>query len=258
MARVPELPSKSFALARASAGRVASLNYLIPIVVRRSGGVQQTAPIIPVMRLSASIFLAVTMSVAAGCGSGGRSVAPPTTTVAPATTTAPATVATTTSGAGALQAEANATAAGDIPDNQVFLVFRDARAGYSMKYPEGWAQQGSRGSVSFRDKNNVIRAVVSAGAAWTRASVQADLRALQGARVQSSPQAITLSGRPAFKVVYRTVSAPNPVTGKRVTLSVDRYYVWKQGRRAVLDLGCPVGVDNVDAYRLISESFRWS
>jgi hypothetical protein len=26
----------------------------------------------------------------------------------------------------------------------------------------------------------------------------------------------------------------------------------------VLDLGCPVGVDNVDAYRLISESFRWS
>ena len=88
--------------------------------------------------------------------------------------------------------------------------------------------------------------------------MQADLRALQGARVQSSPQAITLSGRTAFKVVYRTVSAPNPVTGKRVTLSVDRYYVWKQGRRAVLDLGCPVGVDNVDAYRLISESFRWS
>jgi hypothetical protein len=54
------------------------------------------------------------------------------------------------------------------------------------------------------------------------------------------------------------VSAPNPVTGKRVTLSVDRYYVRKQGRRAVLDLGAPVGVDNVDAYRLISESFRWS
>jgi len=207
------------------------------------------------MRLSASLFLAVTMSVVgAGCGSGGRSGAATTTTAPPATTAA----ATTTSGAGALQAEANATAAGDIPDNQVFLVFRDVPAGYSMKYPEGWAQQGSGNRVSFRDKNNVIRAVVSAGAAWTRASVQADLRALKGARVQSPPQAMTLSGRPAFKVVYRTVSAPNPVTGKRVTLSVDRYYVRKQGRRAVLDLGAPVGVDNVDAYRLISESFRWS
>lgn len=211
-------------------------------------------------RSPALLAVAVTLTaVAAGCGSGGRSGAPATTAAAPATTAAAATTApAATTSPGALQAEANATAAGDIPDNQVFLVFRNARAGYSLKYPEGWAQQGSGDIVSFRDKNNAIRAVVSAGPAWTATSVRADLRALKGARVQSAPQAITLSGRPAFKAVYRTVSAPNPVTGKRVTLSVDRYYVWKQGRRAVLDLGCPVGVDNVDAYRLISESFRWS
>ena len=67
------------------------------------------------MRLSASLFLAITMSVVgAGCGSGGRSGAATTTTAPPAMTAA----ATTTSGAGALQAEADATAAGDIPDNQ--------------------------------------------------------------------------------------------------------------------------------------------
>jgi hypothetical protein len=210
------------------------------------------------VRLLVAIYLAGAIAVLmAGCGSGGRSGAG-TTTVAPATTTTPATTAaTTTSGASALQAEANATAAGDIPDNQVFLVFRDAHAGYSMKYPEGWAQRGSGDSVTFRDKNNVIRALVSAGGPWTRGSVQADLRALRGGRVQGSPHAITLSGQPAFKVVYRTVSAPNSVTGKRLTLTVDRYYVWKQGRHAVLDLGSPLGVDNVDAYRLISESFRW-
>ncbi|HEY4411610.1 MAG TPA: PsbP-related protein, partial [Gaiellaceae bacterium] len=181
---------------------------------------------------------AAVVIAAAGCGSGGKHATPPPTTKTTATTT----TAATTSGAGALQAEANATAAGDIPDNQVFLVFHDARAGYSMKYPEGWAQQGAADSVVFRDKNNAIRAVVSAGAPWTRAEVQADVRALKGAHVQGSPQAITLSGRPAFKVVYRTVSAPSPVTGKRVTLTVDRYYVSKQGRRAVLDLGSPVGV----------------
>jgi len=53
----------------------------------RSGGVQQSARIIPVMRLSASLFLAVTMSVVgAGCGSGGRSGAATTTTAPPATT----------------------------------------------------------------------------------------------------------------------------------------------------------------------------
>jgi hypothetical protein len=38
---------------------------------------------------------------------------------------------------------------------------------------------------------------------------------------------------------------------------IDRYYLPGHGRVAVLDLGTPVGVDNVDAYRLISRSFRW-
>jgi hypothetical protein len=177
---------------------------------------------------------------------------PPTTTAA---TTSPG---TTTNGAAALQAEAASAAAGDIPDNQIFLTFRNPRARYSLKYPEGWAQQGSGGSVTFHDKNNIIRAVVTTGPVWTRATVQSDAHALKGAQMRGAPQAISLSGRPAFKVVYRTVSAPNPVTGKRVTLSVDRYYLWRRGHRAVLDLGAPVGVDNVDAYRLISESFRWS
>ena len=200
-------------------------------------------------RPSALAAIAVVLAVvAAGCGSAGR----------PGTTTSPSTTVATTTSAGALQGEANATAAGDIPDNQVFLTFRNSRAGYSMKYPEGWAQRGSGDSVTFRDKNNVVRAIVSRGAAWTTVAVRADTYTLDGARVQGQPRAITLSGRLAFKVVYRTVSAPNPVTGKRVTLTVDRYYLWKQGRRAVLDLGCPVGVDNVDAYRTISESFRWN
>jgi hypothetical protein len=140
----------------------------------------------------------------------------------------------------------------------MFLVFANHRGHYAMKYPEGWAQQGAGDSVSFRDKNNVVRVVVTAGPAPTKASVSADVAHLAAAHVQSAPQAMTISGRPAFKAVYTTVSAPNPVTGKRVKLVVDRYYVWKAGRRAVVDLGTPVGVDNVDAYRLMIESFRWS
>jgi len=207
----------------------------------------------------ASLVLVVAAVSVTGCGGSSHATySPPAPAMPTSTGRAAATSGSSAAGPGALQAEATATAAGDIPDNQVFLTFRDARAGYSMKYPEGWAQQGFGDAVTFRDKDNVIRAVVSPGSAWTRASVQGDVQALRGVRVQSPPQAITLAGRPAFKVVYRTVSAPNPVTGKRVTLSVDRYYLWTRGRRAVLDLGCPVGVDNVDAYRMISESFRWS
>jgi hypothetical protein len=192
----------------------------------------------------------VVLALAACGGSGGHPAASAPVTTPTATTT---TATTTASGPGALQAEANSAAAGDIPDNQVFLVFRNG-AGYSMKYPEGWAQQGSGDQVTFRDKNNIVRVVLTAGAAPTLASVRADLGA---ARVQSPPRAITVAGKPAFKVVYSTESAANAVTGKRVKLVVDRYYLWHGGRRAVVDLGTPEGVDNVDAYRLMIESFRW-
>ena len=202
---------------------------------------------------------------AAGCGSGGhKAAAPKPAGVTALPTTPSATTGTTTAGApansgpGALQAEANSAAAGDIPDNQVFLVFTNRTAGYSMKYPEGWARQGSADQVTFRDKNNIVRIVVGRGAAPTQAAVRADVMQLGRARVDSQPQAMTIARRPAFKVVYSTESAPNAVTGKRVKLVVDRYYLWKGGRRAVVDLGTPVGVDNVDAYRMMIESFRWS
>jgi len=38
---------------------------------------------------------------------------------------------------------------------------------------------------------------------------------------------------------------------------VDRYELGKKGRVVVIDLGTPTGVDNVDAYRMMSESFAW-
>ena len=203
---------------------------------------------------SAVLTLAV---VTAGCGRSAHKPAATTGTPAPASTSPPATTATPTSGPGALQAEANAAAAGDIPDNQVFLLFRNNRAGYEIKYPEGWAQQGSGNQTVFRDKNNIVRIVVSNGSTPTKATIARDVRALQGAHVVQAPAAITLSGRPAFKVVYSTRSAANAVTGKRVTLVVDRYYLSQGRRSAVVDLGTPQGVDNVDAYRLMIESFRW-
>ena len=60
-----------------------------------------------------------------------------------------------------------------------------------------------------------------------------------------------------MKVSYATLSRPNPVTGKRVRLLVDRYVYAHAGKLATLDLGTPSGVDNVDAYRMIAYSFRW-
>ncbi len=165
--------------------------------------------------------------------------APPTTAALPATTAAPP--AATSVSPLPLTPEAQSAATGDIPDNQVFLTFRNGAAGYSMRYPEGWAQRGAGRLVTFRDNNNVVRVVVSSGA---KPSVPGTRR-------------VTISGVPALMAVYRTRGARNVVTGKRVTLVVDRYYLWHNGTRAVVDLGTPEGVDNVDAYRLMIESFRW-
>jgi hypothetical protein len=211
------------------------------------------------VRYAAIIGLLGTIVVLAGCG-GSKSAAPATSTSAsPVTTVAPTTTSTgqTSTSPSALQAEANSAAAGDIPDNQVFIAFKDGGAGYSMKYPEGWAQQGSGGVVTFRDKNNIARIVVRNGALPGRAAVEQDVNSLPGATIAKAPAQTTIGGAPAWKVTYQTQSAANTVTGKRVTLVVDRYYLARGGKEAIVDLGAPKGVDNVDAYRLMIQSFRW-
>jgi hypothetical protein len=161
---------------------------------------------------------------------------------------------------GVLSAEAQSAATGDIPDTQVFLTYTDTPAGYSIKYPEGWAQRGSGPDVTFQDKNNVIHVTVSKGAAPTPASVAAQLareKAGNTTLTAGKPQTLSYKAGPVVKVSYTTQSAPNPVTGKRVTLIVDRYEYARGGKVATADLGTAKGVDNIDAYRMISQSFRW-
>jgi hypothetical protein len=126
--------------------------------------------------------------------------------------------------------EAESAATGDIPDNQAFLVFKNSSAGYSIRYPEGWARKGQGNDVTFREKANVIHITVKPGAAKNK----------QGEKTTVTRQ-----------------SAPDPVTGKSLPLTVDVYEFEQGGKVAVLELSTPEGVDNVDAYRLISESFSW-
>lgn len=204
---------------------------------------------------------------AVGCGS--ASSTSPTASATPAATTSsaatPGTAASspagTTQAPGALTGEAASVAAGDIPDNQVFLTLHDKAGGFSMKYPEGWAQQSKAGTLTIQDKNNVVRVAVSNAAMPTTAAVDqqmTDLQAKTPSLKAGAATAMTISGAPAIKVTYTTVSAPNSVTGKTTILMVDRYYLSHNGRLAVVDMGTPQGVDNVDAYRLMIESFTWA
>jgi hypothetical protein len=191
-----------------------------------------------------AVPLAAAGAIATGCGGGSSSSSSHGPAASP----------------GALSAEAGAAATGDIPDNQNFLVFKDPSAGFSMKYPEGWAQKKAAGGITFRDKNNLVRVDVHKGTAPTAASVKAELSRLGAGNPSfkaQPPTPIKLRAGTAIKVTYTTESAPNSVTGKRVTLMVDRYELASSGKVAVIDLGTPAGVDNVDAYRLMSQSFTW-
>jgi hypothetical protein len=214
-----------------------------------SGRFQALDASIQVVKARFAIF-AVGAVLVAGCGSGKKANSS-------APTSRPSRTATTSTSTnpGALQAEAASAATGDIPDNQVYLGFRST-AGWKIKYPEGWARSGGPNDTVFRDKNNIVRIVIRRGAGATPAQLQKD-PSLHRAHITSAAKAMRISGSTAIKVVYVTQSAPNPVTGKRVTLTVDRYYLPRNGKVAIIDLGTPVGVDNVDAYRLMVESFRW-
>ena len=50
---------------------------------------------------------------------------------------------------------------------------------------------------------------------------------------------------------------PDPVTGKQVPSTIDRFYLSGPGL-AIISLSTPDGVDNVDAFRQMITSFKWS
>jgi hypothetical protein len=206
-----------------------------------------------VLKKAPSALLLATVLLASGCGS----ASPP---HSPSGSSTSAGGAASQEAGSALAADARSAATGDIPDTQNFLTLKAPRLRISTLYPEGWTVREAASSVSITDKNNLVRVLLLSGAAPTTASVAAQLAALgrttPGLKA-GAPRTVALKSGPAVKVTYTTSSAPNPVTGKRIELTVDRYVLAHRGRVAIVDLGTPVGVDNVDAYRRMIESFKW-
>jgi hypothetical protein len=157
--------------------------------------------------------------------------------------------------------EAASAATGDIPDNQQFLRYTNSAAGYSLVYPQGWARKGSSNNITFSDKDNSVQVQITKGSPPTVSSVSAELNkeaAKDTTLKPGQPQQVQLPSGPAIHVVYHVQGPPDPVTGKKPTLMVDRYVLGNKGQVATVNESTPVGVDNVDAYRKMIESFRWS
>jgi len=197
---------------------------------------------------SAVIAAAAVLSlVAAGCGSSSYPASP-------------------SGGARATTIDPNGpevSPAGDIPDNQAFVAYTPPGAAYSVKVPEGWSRTGAAGVTSFTDKLNSIQMQASpAKAALTVASAQStelpklakSVRGYKPGKVSS----VTRRAGTAVRMNYQARSPVNPVTGKSQTDAVERYVFFHNGQRVVLTLSGPKGADNVDPWKIVTDSLRYT
>lgn len=185
-----------------------------------------------------------TAAVLAGCGSSG---------------TAPMGSATVTSTA---MAAPEINPAGDIPDNQAFVPFTPPGGLVAVSVPEGWARTTDGAATVFTDKSNTVRIETPARATApnTQSVSVEELPAIASSTAGYRPGAVSAVQRksgPAMLITYQGTSLPNPVTGKIGTDAIERYEFWRDGHEVILTLSGPVGADNVDPWRTVTDSLQW-
>jgi hypothetical protein len=151
---------------------------------------------------------------------------------------------------------------GDIPDNIAFVPYTSRRGGFTISTPEGWSRTTTPDSVTFRDKlNTVVVSWLDVAAPPTVSSVKtrevAELQTSERAFTLGSVTAATLPAGRAVLTTYQANSEPNSVTGKQYRLDVQRYSLYQNGTELVIGLRSPVGADNVDPWRIVTQSFTW-
>jgi hypothetical protein len=208
---------------------------------------------------------ATVMGVMAGCGGGSATSAG---SPAPATPSASPTSSGTPSGSASVSAAPSQKAVpaennppGDIPDSVAFIRYADPAAHYSFTHPEGWARTRAGGRVQFTDKLNGVRVEA---VALTSPPTVASAKSSEVPRIRQTVPAfqlrsitqVRLPSGSGVKIVYRRNSDADPVTGKVYRDEVEEYLVSGQGRGVRMELFGPVGADNVDAYRTMSQSLK--
>lgn len=148
---------------------------------------------------------------------------------------------------------------GDIPDSAVYLRYNGH--GFSIEYVEGWLQTTTTHGIVFNDKDSTVAVDLwpHLHGSLTTYVQRVDLPRLARTAgfVRGKLAHDAIAGMSALRLSYRGRSAPDQVTGKTVALQIDRYYVSGAHALAIITLSTPLGVDNVDAFRLISHSFRF-
>jgi hypothetical protein len=154
-------------------------------------------------------------------------------------------------------------AAGDIPDNQAFVRYTPPGQGFSVKVPEGWSRSASGGAVTFTDKLNAIRieSAPAPAAMSVRAARQTEVPKLAASTKgfgRATVDTVSRTAGSAVRISYLATANSNAVTGKAGQDAVERYVFFHNGRDAILTLSGPKGADNVDPWKIVTDSVTWS
>lgn len=207
--------------------------------------------------------------LAAGCTSSGSTGSTPSTAPTSASSSEPSTPSSTTPQSPSPPATTpprpvatESNPPGDIPDNQAFVTFQPPVGGYSVKVPEGWARSTAGGVTSFTDKLNRIQVSTSAAATapTPRSASSHIVPVLQQQVPRFAMGKVSEISRPAGRVVlitYQGDSSPDPVTGKVFRDAFEQYLFHHAGKLLTLTLSGPTNADNVDPWKIVSDSVRW-
>ena len=222
----------------------------------------------PGQRSRRLLVVAAVALIVTACGS--AALASPNTspaaTFVSASTGAPSTASNQPTAAEPSQGESQApdtgggTSHGDVPDNAVFLTYHGGNPAFSIQYVEGWQVTPQPDGVVVRDKDSSETVSIVAPQVDVAGYVAStDLPALQAQSGFKLVKRDTVKvGATAYlHLIYHLPAPPDPVTGKQVPSTVDRYYVSSPIGLAIVALSTPDGVDNVDAFRQMIDSFRW-
>jgi hypothetical protein len=218
------------------------------------------------MRTGCALLAVGVAAAIAGCGSSNNSTsgsAAGSQAAARSSATSSAVASSSTTGGGVNPNAPETLPPGDIPDTIAYVPYAVPGHGLTFSTPEGWSRRSTPGGVIFTDKLNTVELVDThaLGPITVASARQTEVRKLAATVKGFKLRSVSVVSRPAGEAVrikYLGYSTPDPVTGKFGVLAFERYEFFHNGREVSLVLSSPLGSDNVDPWRNVTSSLRFT
>jgi hypothetical protein len=157
-------------------------------------------------------------------------------------------------------------ASGTADTGELFPVYANKTAGYSIRYPGGWRiHEDSPSTVRIARFGDAIAIVVrERKSAPFYKGYQQQLEALLAkhdtkllSKIDQPANQFTVGKDKITKAVIEQERPTGPGDAPKDTVVTYRYLFWKDGKLVQVSMSSVKGVDNGPAWDLIASSFRW-